>query len=176
MTTSRLPVSLVAALAVVAMIAMGAVLVGRSLLAPALEAPPEAGPTVGAPDPRVAEAVAVLRRWDEQRAAAYARGDRDALRRLYVPRSWAGTADLRLLRSYAERGLVVRGMATQLLSVEPVDVAGDRLVLRVRDRLSGAVAVGGPTRVVLPSDAPTTRRVTLQRRGTRWLVSGVSRR
>jgi hypothetical protein len=121
----------------------------------------------------VAEALAVLRRWDERRAAAYGSGDVRALRRLYVPGSQAGAADVRLLRSYAERGLAVRGMATQLLAVEPLRLRDRRLVLRVHDRLVGATATGRATQVTLPEDRPSTRVVTLERRATGWRVSAV---
>ena len=112
------------------------------------------------------------------RATAYARGDPAALRRLYVPGSRAGRMDLRVLRAYAERGLVVRGMRMQLLSLR-VLVAGARsLELAVTDRRVGGHAVGRPAgpavTVALPQDAPTTRVLVLQRAGDRWQVASVT--
>ncbi len=167
MTPRRLPALLV----LIAVLGAASVVVGERVLA---DRPSVAvSEPVRPPDPRVAEAIGVLRDWDERRASAYASGDRRALRDLYARGSRAGAADLRLLRSYAERGLVVRGMATQLLAVEPRDIDERRLVLRVRDRLVGATAEGAAARVLLPSDRPTTRVVTLERSGANGVVSSV---
>lgn len=105
----------------------------------------------------------VLRRWDRARARAFAEGDVDALRRLYVDGSAAGTADVRLLRSYLRRGLRVEDMRMQLLRVEVVHEDRARLLLRVTDRLAGAVAVDEATRIPLPQDAASTRVVELRR-------------
>ncbi|HLN78334.1 MAG TPA: hypothetical protein VK204_14895 [Nocardioidaceae bacterium] len=105
----------------------------------------------------------VLRRWDRARARAFADGDVAALRRLYVEGSAAGTADVRLLRGYLRRGLRVGGMRMQLLALEVVREGRGRLVLRVTDRLTGAVAVDGRTRMPLPQDAASTRVVELRR-------------
>ncbi len=105
----------------------------------------------------------VLRRWDRARAQAFADGDVAALRRLYVDGSAAGTADVRLLRSYLHRGLRVDGMRMQLLRVEVVHEDRGRLVLRVTDRLIGAVAVDERARIPLPQDAASARVVELRR-------------
>lgn len=126
-------------------------------------------------------AASVLRSWDAGRAAAYARGDLTALRRLYTPGSEAGRADVRLLRSYLARGLRVDDLRVQLLSVR---VVGPRsrppghLRLRVVDRVAGATVVDDETgtRQVLPRDRATERVVVLRRAATgAWRVASVSR-
>jgi hypothetical protein len=124
----------------------------------------------------VLTAVRTLRSWDKRRAAAYARGDVAALRRLYVPGSRAAVADARVLASYLARGLVVRGLRMQLLEVRHVEATGSRLRLTVEDRVVGAAA-GPPTggrSVDLPADLPSTRVVSLVRDdGSRWRVRSV---
>jgi hypothetical protein len=105
----------------------------------------------------------VLRRWDRARGRAFAEGDVNALRRLYVEGSTAGTADVRLLRGYLRRGLRVEGMRMQLLRVEVVHEDRGRLVLRVTDRLTGAIAVDRGARIPLPQDGASTRVVELRR-------------
>jgi hypothetical protein len=117
-----------------------------------------------------ARALAILRGWDRQRAAAYAAGDAAALRRLYVAGSRSGRNDRRLLREYAGRGLRVVEMRTQILSVDIREHTGDALRLAVTDRLASAVAVGEGVRTELPRDAATPRVVELRRAGPRWLV------
>ena len=107
----------------------------------------------------VVRAAAVLRAWDEQRARAWAEGDTDALRDLYV--DGAGASDVRLLRRYAERGYRVEGMTTQLLAVDVLASTPVRWRLRVTDRLAGAVAVRGHERLRLPLDRADTHVITL---------------
>jgi hypothetical protein len=117
----------------------------------------------------------VLHWWDDRRAAAYARADLGALRRLYV--AGAGSRDLALLRSYRARGLRVEGLTTQLLRVEVLEERPGRLRLRVTDRLAGAVAVDGAgVRTRLPRDTATTHTVELRRaRAGEWRVARVTR-
>jgi hypothetical protein len=120
----------------------------------------------------------ILERWDRRRAAAYSHGDVAALRRLYAPGSQAGAGDVRILRSYTARGLVVTGMRMRLLSVEAVHDSRHRLVLRVRDRLSTATATSRVDRSVhrqLPTDHRSTHVVTLVHDATDqpWQVSSV---
>jgi hypothetical protein len=115
---------------------------------------------------------AVLADWDARRSAAWAEGDVVALRRLYVDGSRSGAADVRLLRHYVARGLVVEGLATQVLSLDVVERSSSRLVLVVTDRVVGGRAVGGgAARIALPADRASSRRVELVRRGGRWLVA-----
>lgn len=135
-------------------------------------------PAVATPAVRAAptrtRASAVLHRWDQARAEAFAAGDLDALQRLYVPGSAAGTADARTLGAYLERGLHVEGMRMQLLAVEVLQERPGRIRLQVTDRLAGAVAVGPRGRVQLPSDAASTRGVELVRGDAGWQVASVS--
>jgi len=113
----------------------------------------------------------VLRAWDERRAAAYARGDVAALRDLYVDR--VGVADVRLLRRYVDRGYRVEGMRTQLLAVDVLERAPGRWLLRVTDRLAGAVAVRREERVRLPRDRADTHVVTLVRADGLWRIATI---
>ena len=135
------------------------------------------GPWSVAPTPAEARAVAVLHDWDVHRSAAWAAGDADRLAALYTARSTAGTADVALLRRYATRGLVVRGLSMQLLRTRVLTLRPRLLELEVTDRLSRAVAVrrsdpgqGRP----LPVDTATTRVLTLRKVGDRWLMARVS--
>lgn len=119
----------------------------------------------------------ILAQWDERRAAAWAGGDVDALRSLYVVGSRAGAVDVELLEHYLGRGLTVEGLRTQVLALDVVSRASRRLVLRVTDRVVGGHAVGGASPVVLPADRASTRTVVLVRptRGSAapWLVAEV---
>ena len=137
---------------------------------------PDGGRTPpGTPPSRVrgvpAGPAAVLAGWDERRAAAWAEGDVGGLRGLYAAGSRTGAADVRLLRHYVARGLVVEGLVTQVLAVDVVERTSSRLVLVVTDRVVGGRAVGGgASEVALPADRASTRRVVLVRRDGRWLV------
>jgi hypothetical protein len=117
----------------------------------------------------------VLADWDERRARAWASGDVDGLRSLYVDGSRTGRADARMLTSYVDRGLTVRGMRTQVLTLEVLDASHDRVEVRVTDRVSGAAAMDGETAIPLPADRPSTRRVLLRLVGGEWLVDEVRR-
>lgn len=120
----------------------------------------------------------VLHAWDARRAAAWARGDADALARLYLPGSRAGASDVALLRRYAGRGLLVRDLQMQVLSARVLVTRPRRLVLEVVDRLAGgsAVTIGAGTAARhLPADAPTVHRLVLRRPGGgQWLMAAVS--
>lgn len=138
-----------------------------------LPSEPDHGPTPSTAHPAsgaVVRAADVLRAWDAARARAWAVGDVAALRDLYVDR--AGVADVRLLRRYADRGLRVEGLTTQLLAVTVLEHAPGRWRLRVTDRLAGGVAVRDGRRVRLPRDEPDTHVVVLTREeGGRWRVA-----
>ncbi len=112
----------------------------------------------------------VLDHWDAQRSEAWAEGDVRRLRALYTPRSVAGERDVAMLERWRARGLVVRGLDMQVLSIDEVARAPDRWELAVVDRVVGATVAG----VALPNDAPTSRTVVLHRVGGEWLVSSVS--
>ena len=118
-------------------------------------------------------ALAILRRWDQRRSSAYASGDTRALRRLYAAGSAAGAADVRLLRSYTARHLVVEGMHMQVVDLRVLHEERGRMVLWVQDRLAGAEAVAKNARSALPADRPDTRILTLVRLGGRWVLSAV---
>jgi hypothetical protein len=134
-------------------------------------APASDPPSAAEPRPEV-EAAAVLGAWDADRAAAWASGDVRRLCSLYVAGSVAGERDVARLRRWLERGLVVEGLRTQVLSLREVRRSADRWVLAVTDRVVGGV-VRGVTSQPLPADAATTRTVTMRLVGDRWLVASV---
>lgn len=128
-----------------------------------------ARPVASAPDP-----IAVLHEWDARRAAAWASGDPDTVAALYLPGSGAGAQDVRLMRSYADRGFVVTGMRMQVLSARVLVRRPDLIRIEVVDRLAAAVVVradGG--RVSLPRDAAARRTVELRRVEGAWLMARV---
>lgn len=127
-------------------------------------------PTAAESDPR-----SVLRSWDRERSRAWATADVDALRALYAPRSRAGERDAAMLRRWRARGLRVTGLDTQVLDLRAVERGPRRLVLRVEDRVSAAVARGEGGAVLLPADTAQRRTVTLVRLGRAWRVSTVER-
>ena len=119
-------------------------------------------------------ALAVLHRWDDRRAQAWAESDVSALRSLYVSHSTAARSDVRLLRSYTARGLVVRRIVTQVFGVRVLRSSPDRLVIRVLDRVAGGQVDEGGRVLALPSSRPAVRRIVLDRvRGT-WRVAAVT--
>lgn len=120
---------------------------------------------------RAVGSLAVLRDWDRARAEAWAAGDVRALRRLYVPGSSAGERDAAMLRRWTDRGLRVRGMTMQVLSVELRRRTERTLVLVVTDRLARAEAVGRSGRIRLPRDGASTRRLVFRDRGGRWRLA-----
>lgn len=131
---------------------------------------PERPEQVERPALRRIEALSALREWDDRRAHAWAAGDVAELRGLYVEGSRTGRSDTRMLRRYLERGLVVRGMRTQLLAVRVLHQGSVTMTLDVTDRVSGAQVVGEGIAVPLPRDHASRRRVELQRVRGRWLV------
>lgn len=113
----------------------------------------------------------MLREWDRRRAEAYAAGSVPRLRSLYV--AGAGRADARLLQSYVDRGLTVRGMRVQVLALRVLRDDDRLLGVRVTDRVVGAEAWGSSGAIALPRDSPTTRVLTLRHVGGAWRVSSV---
>ncbi len=63
---------------------------------------------------------------------------------------------------------------TQLLAVRVLAGSGDRLRLRVTDRVAGGTAVGPGVRAALPTDRATTRVVVLRVVAGEWRVVRVS--
>ena len=132
-------------------------------------------------------ALALLRSWDERRAAAWSAGDPRALAALYRPGSRTGAHDVAMLRRWVARGLVVRDLAVQVHHVRVVGRAPGRFVLEVVDRVAGGRAVASDAStdastdasagagVSLPQDGWTAHRVTLvEGPGGEWLVAEIS--
>jgi|GEM_PF-2416921 len=143
--------------------------------------------TTDAPPPRLAPSVtvteavaslAVLRDWDRARSAAWARGDVAALRRIYAAGSSVGAHDVAMLRRWVDRGLRVRRMVMQVLTVELRVRTGRRIVLDVTDRLADAAAVvaGRGEQQPLPRDGLTTRRLSFRLTGGRWVLAAAYER
>ena len=123
--------------------------------------------------PARSPALDVLHGWDDARSHAWATGDAAALRRLYVAGSAAGRADVRLLRRYLARGLVVRHLRMQVFAVRVMRRDDGILRMRVTDRVAGGVAVTGRHRLRLPVDRPTTHTIVLRRVAGAWRVASV---
>jgi hypothetical protein len=179
MTTHRVvPALVIAALVTVALGSVATTVVGlRREATPEVTRaadplPSDPLPSAGEPRPEV-EAAAVLAAWDADRARAWALGDVRRLRALYTPGSVAGERDIAMLRRWLDRGLVVDGMRTQVLSLHELRRTADRWVLAVTDRIVDGVARGAATEP-LPTDAATARTITLRLVGDRWLVGSVA--
>lgn len=114
--------------------------------------------------------VAVLSAWDRSRAAAWAAGEPELLGPLYVRGSASGRADRRMLEEYADRGLRVIGLRTQVLTVVVARAGPGRLRVVVTDRVAGGEVVGDGVRAPLPRDEPSTRVVALRVVDGRWQV------
>jgi hypothetical protein len=136
--------------------------------------PPDASPvTAPVRDRAAVRAIDVLEEWDRRRAAAYSSGDVVALRRLYVRGASTGRNDVRVLREYLERGLVVRDLELQRSEVEVLASSDGRLRVELLERLAGATVVAADGEVALPVDRPERRVVTLVRGERRWQVAAV---
>jgi hypothetical protein len=144
------------------------------LLAPA--ASPAAASSAHGEPPRadLVRALVVLHAWDGRRAAAWASNDVEALRQLYVARSAAAESDVRLLRAYAARGLVVRRLVTQVFGVRVLRHGGGTLRLRLLERVAGGEVVQDGRVSALPSSLPATRTLELRRSRGEWRVAVVS--
>jgi hypothetical protein len=171
---SRNPLLLALALTVTVVVTGAGVFVaGRHPRAEVRDAPApslEAAAVQAAAGPRPVE---LLHAWDARRARAWSRGDPRLLRALYTPGSVAGRRDRAMLRAWAARGLVVRQLRTQLLSVRELARSRSSWTLAVTDRLVGGEAVGAGVRRALPQDRATTRTVRLRRWAGAWRVAAV---
>jgi hypothetical protein len=157
-------------------VVLGCLLVGSgvlALVAGRLDESPPARTVAAAPPRPEPEALVVLRAWDERRSRAWARGDPAALRGLYTPGSRSGRADRAMLAAYAERGMRVTGLRTQVLAADVRRRSARAVSLVVTDRLVGGVAVGGGVREPLPVDRPSTWLVSLVRVAGEWRVAEV---
>jgi hypothetical protein len=163
------------------LVAVGLVVTGLARSAPGDEGSgPPPSPRVGR-TVTVTEAVAslaVLRDWDRARSSAWASGDVAELRRIYLQGSAAGVRDVAMLSRWVERGLRVRRLTMQVLSVDLRLRTEARIVLDVTDRLAGAVAVpiGGGRPVPLPRDGLTTRRLDFRLTAAGWLLAAAYER
>lgn len=138
-----------------------------SLVAPA--AATEATPRVN-----LVQAIEVLHAWDRLRLRAWTQSDVAALRKLYTTGSDAGHSDVRLLRAYRARGVVVRRLVTQIFAVEVLRHDPRQLRLRVFDRVAGAEVVHGGHARTLPATVPVTRTIEFRRQSGRWVVAGIT--
>ncbi len=111
----------------------------------------------------VPDALSVLHAWDARRLRAWRRADPRALGRLYGPGSATGRADVRLLREYADHGLVVRDLRTQVFALRVLSRSPLLVRLRVTDRLAGGTAVRDERPLSLPATPPAVRVVELRR-------------
>jgi hypothetical protein len=127
-----------------------------------------------APGSGLVEALAVLHGWDALRSRAWTAGDPEALRSLYVRGSAAGRADVRLLRAYDERGVVVRRIQTQVFAVRVLRRDAGTLVLRVFDRVAGGELVQDGHAAPLHSSRPVSRNIEFRRVAGEWRVVAVS--
>ncbi|MET0840128.1 MAG: hypothetical protein ABWY19_15200 [Marmoricola sp.] len=116
----------------------------------------------------------VLHAWDERRAVAWARSEEAELRSLYAPGSGAGRADVRMLRSWTSRGLVVRRLVTQVFGVRVLRHEPGAISLRVLDRVAGGLVSDGRREWPLRSSPPAVRRVDLVLVAGDWRVAAVT--
>ncbi len=181
MTGDRDPMArtTIAVAAVIVVAAVALVMAGLLRSAPGEEHRSSPAPPPAVPRPStmtITEAVSslsVLRDWDRARSAAWSEGDVAALRRIYQAGSRVGAHDIAMLRRWVDRGLRVRRLTMQVLSVDLRVRTDRRIVLDVTDRLADAVAVpvgGGPGRV-LPRDGLTTRRLVFRHTGADWVMA-----
>lgn len=98
--------------------------------------------------------LAVLHSWDLLRGRAWAGSDVGSLRSLYAPGSVEAGRDVRLLRAYTDRDLVVRRMQTQVFAARVLATGERSLRLRVLDRTAGGLLLVSGRPVPLPSSGP----------------------
>jgi hypothetical protein len=127
-------------------------------------------PTASRPGGEVVTASHVLHAWDARREAAWAASDTRGLRRLYAPGSAAATADVRLLRSYGDRRLVVRRIVTQVFALRVLHLDRRDLRIRVVDRIAGGVV----DHHALGTTPPQTRVIAFRRIHDDWRVVSVT--
>ncbi len=111
----------------------------------------------------------MVTRWHAARSRAYTSGSLRRLRALYA--DGAAGPDLRVLRDYRDRGVRLRSLRVQVLSVAVLRWHPAERLVRVTDRVARAVVVGTQGRPhLLPRDAASTRAVRWLRRAGRWRV------
>jgi hypothetical protein len=118
----------------------------------------------------------VLRDLDAQRAAAFATGEPEALTRVYQAGTEALSRDTQVLSSFAARGQRVAGLRHELVSVTALEASGDRVVLRVVDRMPAFRVESAEGDVVErhAGRAEQTWRVDLVRTGGGWRIAALA--
>ncbi|CAN5903554.1 hypothetical protein BH20ACT6_BH20ACT6_18740 [soil metagenome] len=108
-----------------------------------------------------------------RRSRAYATGELSRLGTVHQPGSPVLAADRAMLRAWLRRDLTVTS-TVRLIRVRLVARGHGRAVLRTVDVLHRAVAVGADgSRLRLPHDQPTARRVVLVRTDRGWRIGAV---
>lgn len=135
-----------------------------------LASPVAAGETTARADEPAA--IRIYRTWQRRRERAWAAGDPDALRALYVAPA-VGRADVRLLRGWLDHGVAGVDLSHQLLSYEVLRESERRVRLRVTQRLARSVARSDGLHRPLPRGGAHVQEVVLRRSGEQWLVARV---
>ena len=116
----------------------------------------------------------VLGGLDAVRAEAFVSGDAPRLADVYAGER-AARPDAAVLRSYRERGLVLRGMRLERRECRARSTQADRIVLDVVDRLAPtAVRTADGSWQDLPRDGWSRHTVVLRRVGDAWRIGAVS--
>jgi hypothetical protein len=127
-------------------------------------------PVPAAPPSDTSRALAVLRRWDRRRAAAWRRADPVALARLYAAGSRTGRRDVADLERWRHRGLRVVGLCQQVSAAHLAADGRRRLTVVVTDRTVDGIAVGAGRRTSVPRSDWATHRISLLHTASGWLV------
>jgi hypothetical protein len=92
--------------------------------------------------------VRLLSRLDLRRSAAFARGDPAVLDQVYLRGSAALKEDAAALATLSRRELTASGLRLEIRAAVPAAATGDRVVLRVVDRLAAYDLLDAAARVV----------------------------
>jgi eukaryotic-like serine/threonine-protein kinase len=120
-----------------------------------------------------------LRALDEQRSAAFAAGDTDALEQVYADGSPALRRDRRAVRQLAAEGLRAAGVRLRVVRLRVVRAAGERVRLAVTDELAAYRLLDARTGSVVerrPGRGPAHWLLTLTRQPAGWRLWEVTRR
>ncbi|MDX6273623.1 MAG: eukaryotic-like serine/threonine-protein kinase [Frankiales bacterium] len=119
---------------------------------------------------------AVVDGLDQVRDDAFTAGDPDELEAAYLQGSGAMATESARLRALLDQRLVVRGLELQLVSVRPLSVADQRVVLEVTDRLAAYDLLDAAGHLVAHRPARTARtwRLELAAHGTAWRIASVA--
>lgn len=167
---------LIAAVALVLVFGSGAVAAAVALVVTTADPDTVAADSSHRPALLDERAIAVLRWWDAERADAYARGDVDALRALYAPGAEVARSDVAVLDSYTARGLLVHGLAFEVVAAVVVEESAAHLVVEVEDRLLRArvLSTEGEVVATLPGRGLAERTLTFERDAARWRIADIT--